>query len=377
MAARRSLRRRVPLARRMLARDRARFSLTVAGVGVAVALVLFLFTVYQGALDEGDAYVASRPVDVWVSNRSSTSLVRSGSFLPASLGIGLETLPGVRRAAPLLRGIATTQIDGEPTTLFLLGIDPGEPVTRPDVVAGRADPGPGEVVVDRALARRHDLEVGDTLRLQEEPFRVAGLSRRTNLVVAGLVFVPLPDAQRLLGLEGAVSHFLVQADPGVPPAVVADTLAERFDELSAVTAARFVRANRLEIRNGVVPLLRAVTLFGALAGCAALTLLLYGGVVERRVDYAVLKAIGARQRDLVRLVLAQAAWAVLAGLAAGVALYGLLAPAFARLVPEIAYGFAPWIAWGTALAAAALGLAAAWLPIHRLRSVWPGEAFRP
>lgn len=367
----------VPLGRRMLAHDRTRFSLTVGGVAVVVALVLFLQTVYQGARQEANAYVASRPVDVWVSHGGATNLVRSASFLPQSLGPGLEILPGVERASPLLRGIASAEIEGDPVTFFLLGIDPDAPATRPNVAAGRASPAPGAVVVDRVLARRHGLSVGDTIRLLGEPFRVAGLGEGTNALVTSFMFATVEDAQRLLGLEDVVSHFLIEAEPGVPAEVVADTLARRFDELSSVVAERFVLANLREIESGVVPLLWAVAIFGALVGGAVLTLLLYAGVVERRADYAVLKAIGASQRQVDGLVLRQAALAVTAGLAAGALLFAVAAPLFQRLVPEIAYGFAPWIGGATVGLAALLGLFAAWLPIRRLRSIWPGEAFRP
>jgi len=368
---------RLPLARRLLARDRARLALTVLGVALTVALVLFLLTVYQGAREEANAYVASRPVDVWVSHRSATSLVRSASFLPADLGRGLETLPGVRRASPLLRGLVAATVGGEPVTLFLLGVHPDAPATRPETAAGRPSPGPGELVVDRAFAARYGLGVGDTVAFGDDGYRVAGLSRGTNAIVVHVAFATLPDAQRLLGLEGVVSHFLVEADPGVPAAVVADTLAARFDELSSVPAEHFALANLREIESGILPLLASVAAFGALAGGAVLALLLYGAVAERRVDYAVLKAIGAGERQVTALVLRQAALAVGAGLAGGALLLVLSAPLFRRLVPEIAFGFAPWIAVVTVGGATLLGLAAAWLPVRRLRRVWPAEAFRP
>lgn len=372
-----SFRSRVPLARRMLARDRARLALTVAGVAVTVALVLFLLTVYQGAREEANAYVASRPVDVWVSHRSATSLVRSASFLPEDLGRGLETLPGVERATPLLRGLVAATAGGEPVTLFLLGVDPAAPATRPEAAAGRDAPRAGELVVDRAFAARYGLGVGDTVRFGDEGFRVAGLSRGTNALVVHVAFATLGDAQRLLGLDGVVSHFLVEADPGIPASVVADTLTRRFEELSSVPADRFVLANLREIEQGILPLLGAVATFGALAGAAFLALLLYGGVAERQVDYAVLKAIGASERQVSALVLRQAGLAVLSGLVAGAFLFLLATPVFHRLVPEITFGLAPWIVATTAGTAVVLGLAAAWLPIRRLRRVWPAEAFRP
>lgn len=367
----------VPLGRRMLWGDRARFFVTAAGVGVVVALLLFLFTVYEGAQAEAIGYVSTRPVDAWVSHRNSTNLVRSVSYLPEDLGLGLETVPGVARASPLLRVIASTRIRGEQATFFIFGIDPASPVTRPEVVAGSAAPGDGELLLDRAFARKHRLGIGDTVRVQDRSFRVAGLSAGTNALVTHFGFSTLDDGQRLLGFDNVASYFLVEAEPGVAPEVVTDSLRRRFDEVNVFTAEQFVRNNVDEMRSGVLPLLWSVTAFGTAAGAAVLTLLLYGAVLERRADYALLKAIGAGHRWIDGLILRQALLVVGGGLAAGVVIFGASAVVFRRLIPEITFGVAPWVVLSTAGVALVLGLAAAWLPIHRLRRVYPGEVFRP
>lgn len=367
----------LPVARRMLTRDGLRSLVTIGGVAVSVALPLLLFSVYAGARSEGNAWVASRPADAWVLHANSRNLVRSVSYLPGSLVDGLPTVPGVERVAPLLRVIASTVIGGRQVTFFVLGIEPGELLTLPEVVEGRAEPGPGEMLLDRTLARKHGLEVGDELAIQGITFRVAGLTAGTNAVVTQFAFATLADAQRLLGFEDIVSYFLVEASPGVSPGVVTDTLRRRFDELNTFTQADFSQNNLDEMRTGVTPLLGAVTLFGAVSGAAILTLLLYGSVLERRVDYALLKAIGAGQGWVDRLILRQALVVVAAGIGGGLALYTVSVPLLRVLVPELATQLEPATVAFTGMGALVLGALASWFPIRRLRDVYPGEVFRP
>ncbi len=371
------MRHRLPVARRLLRRDSVRTGVTVVGVGVAVALPLLLFAVYDGARTEGNAWVASRPAAAWVMHPNSRNLVRSVSYLQADLGVGLETAPGVMRAAPLLRVIASTTVADQQVTFFVLGIDPNEPMTRPEVVEGRATPAPGELLLDRGLARRHGLVVGDSLGIQRLRFRIAGLTTGTNAVVTSFGFATLADAQALLGFEDIVSYFLIEPQPGVTPGVVTDTLRRRFDELNTFTADEFVGNNLEEMDSGVMPLLGAVTGFGAVSGAVVLTLLLYGAALERRSDYALVKAVGARQGWVERLVLRQALLVVGGGILVGFAIYGLALPVLRLAVPDLPAALGPGTAAATVFGAVVLGGLAALLPIRRLRRVHPGEVFRP
>ncbi len=368
---------RVPVGRRMLVHDRARFGLTVAGVGMTVGLVLFLFTVYQGALLEGNGYVAARPVDAWVMHRNSTNLVRSVSYMQEEMAEGLRTIPGVGRVDPLLRVIASTRIRGRRATFFILGIDPRADATRPTVVAGQPTPEPGTLLVDRALAARYGLTMGDSIEVQGLTFRVGGLTSGTNALVTQFAFATLPDAQRLLGFEGIVSYLLVQATSGTTARTVTDTLRARFDELNTFTQAEFSANNVAEMRTGVLPLLWTLTVFGVVVGGVILSLLLYGGVLERREDYALLKAVGAGSRWVDGLVLRQAFFTVVCGLGAGVLVYACAALVARSVMPEIAFAAGPWTVPATVLGALVLGMLAAWLPLWKLRRVYPGEVFRP
>lgn len=371
--------RRVPLGWRMVSRDWIRFFVTVSGCGVALSLMLFLVGVYGGVKTESNGYVESRPTDVWVAQRNTTNLIRSTSFLDLGWRDRLLESPSVGSVAPLLRLITTLTIREHVYTAFVCGVEPGLPATQPTIVEGRGDLAPGEIVVDRAFARRAGIAIGDTLLVQQQPFRVAGISTGTNAVITQFTFISLADARNLLPLPlpDIVSYLLVSARPGVTTAALAADLRSRAPSLTVLTADEFAGNNLDELRTGLLPILATVAGFGGVVGAAVLTLLLYSSILERREDYALLKAIGASRSFLIRLVFRQSLTATAWGYAFGLLTYALLKPVLMQLVPVLTVSL-PWRpAVLIGLTAIAMGLLSAWLPLRRLERIYPGEVFRP
>jgi len=370
--------RRVPLGWRMVSRDWIRFFVTVSGSGVALSLMLFLVGVYGGVKSESNGYVESRPIDVWVAQSNTTNLIRSTSFLDLYWYDTLLESPSVGSVAPLLRLITTLTINGTVYTAFVCGIEPGVPATRPTLTVGSGELAPGEIVVDRAFARRTGLTIGDTLLVQEEPFRVAGISTGTNAVITQFTFISMTDARNLLpkSLRNIVSFLLVAAKPGVSPAALAADLRERAPSLNVFTAEEFSVNNLDEMRTGLLPILATVAVFGGAVGAAVLTLLLYGSMLERREDYALLKAIGASRSFLTLLVFRQCLTVVIWGFGFGLLTYAVMKPVLMQFVPILTISLSWRAATLIGLAAIVMGLLSAWLPLSRLERIYPGEVFR-
>lgn len=366
----------VPLGTRMLTRDPGRFFVTVAGVGVSVALMLFLVGVYGGVRTESNGYVAGRHVTAWVAQRNATNLVRSSSFVRAGRASELEAADGVASVTPILRLITTLRFAGRTYTAFVCGIDPAAAATVPDIAEGRGTLGAREMIVDRALARRAGLSVGDTLVVQGRPFRVSGISTGTNVIISQFTFTRLEDAQELLGFPGVVSFLLVQADRSVSAESVKATLRAAAPDLNVFTADEFTKNNLDELRGGLLPILATVALLGALVGAAVVTLLLYGSILERREDFALVKAIGAGRGFLRLLVLRQSLVVVFCGYFLGLFLYGALQPPVASLVPVLAMSLS--IEWALLIAGVtlAMGASGSLLSMRKLERVYPGEVFR-
>lgn len=366
----------VPLAWRLIVHDRMRFGVTSLGIGVAVMLTLFLLGLYAGVRTECNGYVASRVVDAWVAQDNTTNLIRSASFLRASRADSLRKVPGVIEVSAVLRLITTLDVRGHPTTAFVIGIEPGSTAGRPTVIAGSDTPGRGGMIMDQALARRLGLGIGDSLSVQGRPFRVQGLSIGTNAVITQFTFITLTEARDLLGLQEVTSFLLVRAAPGTDSAALVKGLRASGPGTNVFTAAAFTDNNLAEMRTGLLPILATVAFFGAVVGMAVLTLLLYGSILERREDYALLKAIGAPSGVVTGLIVRQSLVAVGSGLVLALVGYLACAPLALRLVPALVLSLSPLTFVIVAAAALLMGLVGAVLPLRRVNRIYPAEAFR-
>ncbi|HUR81422.1 MAG TPA: ABC transporter permease [Thermoanaerobaculia bacterium] len=351
----------VPLARRLLLRNRGGFVVTTAGVAATVSLLLFLFAVHAGVKDGSTRYVRTAGVDVWIAQKGSDNILKSSSFLPASLAERVRKMNGVRDASPLVRVIAKGEVRGRLTsTLFLFGFDPRTRLGAPE----NAPPlRPGEIVLDEAFARKYALRAGDEISIQRKAFRIVGLSEGTNALVSQFGFVCFDDGAAILGLKDTASFIVVRGALHSLPG---------YD---VYTNDEFVRHHEEEMDSGVLPVFAAAAIFGAAVGGFIVALMLYSSALERREDYATLKALGAGQGYLLRLVIAQALLVTLAGCIAGALFTAIITPLLLRLVPAITLRYSPMFVL-VLPAALLIGAMAAAAPLRVLRRIYPGEVFR-
>jgi len=118
--------------------------------------------------------------------------------------------------------------------------------------------------------------------------------------------------------------------------------------------------------------------FGALALVLA-AVGIYGvmaySVANRTNEIGIRLALGAQQRQVLTMVLREATWMSVAGIAVGLG----AALVLARLVQSMLYGLRANDPWSLGMGAGLLflvGIAASWLPAHRAASIEPMEALR-
>lgn len=369
-------RRGVPLGARLIVLDRMRFAITAAGIGCAVALMLFLVALHDGVRIEANGYITSRPVHAWITQDNTTSFIKSSSFLLAAGSAAIASVEGVEEVTPIIRVITTMAFGDERVSVILLGIDAGSPAGRPSLTEGSMLAAAGDLVVDRAFARTRGLALGDSVLMQGRRFRVVGLSEGTNAVMTQFAFVGLDDARALLGIPQLASFFLVRAKAEVSADSLVARLEGRLPGTNVFTRDAFASNNLRESQGGLLPILVTVATLGGIVALAVLSLLLYGAILEQRETFAVLKAIGASDRVLARVVIFQSLAAVASGLAFGLAAYVICAPLIVRIVPVLALS----LSWQAALAVAglvtAIGLVGALLPLRRVATIHPAELFR-
>jgi putative ABC transport system permease protein len=180
----------------------------------------------------------------------------------------------------------------------------------------------GAVVMAAATAERLRIAANGRFELN-----VAGRAEQAVLMArdpvrAGrenLLLTDIAQAQEWLGLIGRLSRIELRVPPGpLGDAQLARLRASLPPDVELAAAQQRSRAN-LDMIRAFTTDLTAMSLLALLVGMFLIYNAVSFAVLQRRRTFAVLRGLGARQRDILRLVLAEAAFLGLAGSLCGLA----------------------------------------------------------
>ena len=305
---------------RNLFRRRARTLLTATGLAVAIAAVLDLV---------GIAWNFERSfLTLFVGKGIDLVVVRAGSATSSpvrsirSLAIGSAPWTGSLRLAPSLMDtvgfeqahIASALINGwESGSLLFRGLH---------LLEGRTfGPGDGNVaLLGACLALNLGKKVGDDLDVAGEPFRVIGVYEGDSLFESGALIVPLATLQRMMGREGQVTGFVIQARSPDPVAIadLRKRIEAEFPGVAATPARDYVQRD-VQIRLAKV-MAWATTVLALLLGSVGMLNTMIMAVFERTQEIGVLRALGWRRSRVLRLILGESVCLGLFGAALGMVL---------------------------------------------------------
>jgi putative ABC transport system permease protein len=357
-------------------RESMRFALTAGGLACAVVLTVFLVGVYRGAVQGSLRYIEGVDAQVWVGRRGSWNLMRASGVLTRTNRDSVLAVPGVRSAEPILAALLPAEVGGVRRTLLVIGMDLDAEAARPrSLVAGHAIPQDKEIVLDQAFARRAGLALGDTFALAGHEVHVSGVTRGTNLLVTQYAFVSRAELLHAVGVTDRATFLLVRTAPG-EAARVARAITERVTNVEAFDRATFIANNRREIESGFLPILWAIAVLGIVVGGSVVALMTYAAVLEKRADYVLLGAIGARPATRFGVVLQQAVLAAAAGGGAAIVALAALERGLPSIIPEIEFRLDPGITLVALVGAVAMAALGALIPGRLATRLPPLEALR-
>jgi ABC-type antimicrobial peptide transport system permease subunit len=367
---------RIPVARRMLWHQPLRTSAAAFAVAASTTLLLFLDGVKRGVLVGAASYAGQSAVDVWIARRGTENLIRSSSIVSAALARELHRDSMVAGVGPVIRVFVRLERGPARLTLLGMGYDPEAGAGGPPfVTAGASAPTDG-VILDRGAAHRLGAAVGDTVRMNGVPVVVRGLSAGTNLLGTQLVFANLETLAALAGAEGQYSFYAVRLTRAGDTLAFAERWERRHPETRVFTRAVFARNSLDEVYAGFQPIIASLGAQGGIVAAAVVALILYGRVLERRTELALLVALGGTPGYLRRVVFAQALWLAVSGIVAGLLVTAAIGAAVTRWLPAMTFGYAPGAMMGSILIVLLAAAVGAGLPLIQLRAIEPAEVFR-
>ncbi len=294
------------------------FLIAVVGVGLVLALALGMSGLADGFHAEVASTVDAVGATSWVMAPAAQGrLTAFAAFPEADVG-AVAREPGVHRASPVL--FAPEQVvrvagSAMPQTVNLMGVQPGG-LGAPQVVAGHGLSGPGQAVVDSKLRA----PVGSVLIQGGHPYDVVGVvDDRTMdggipIVYMGLATVqravtggrPLVTAVATTGTPTAAPGGLVAL---APSAVITDTVSALGSAVSSIDNTRSLMW---------------------LIAAAIVASMLYVAALERKRDFAVLKALGSSSRTLFLSLVVEAVVVTLFAAILAEVLSLFMAPLFAQ-----------------------------------------------
>ena len=160
-------------------------------------------------------------------------------------------------------------------------------------------------MLGRVLALNLGKKVGDDLDVAGEPFRVIGIFESDSLFESGALIVPLATLQRMMGREGQVTGFVIQARSPDPVAIAGlrKRIEAEFPGVAATPARDHVQRD-VQIRLARV-MAWATTVLALMLGSVGMLNTMIMAVFERTQEIGVLRALGWRRSRVLRLILGE------------------------------------------------------------------------
>jgi len=375
--------------------------LAALAIAVGIAAVILLTSIGQGlrefVLAEFSEFGTNLIiVTPGVVNTAGTSIGMFGTVRPLTIddAIAVRRAPHVLKTNPATDGNAEIVANGKRRRITVYGMTPewpevGHMRVRIGTFLPRDDlhaPRPLAVLGSRAKTELFGASnpLGKQVVIGSYRFRVVGVMESKGQFLGmdldDTVFIPTARALELFNREGTTGFHLTY-DPRVPPERVIEGARRIIRQRHGRDDVTFTTQEKMiDVLGSVLGVLTFAV--GALGGIS----LLVGGVGiltimtiavgERTSEIGLLRAIGAREGDVLLLFLGEAALLAAIGGAAGFAIGVTIAQVLSLIVPSLPVS-TPW--WFAALAegiAIVVGLAAGVVPARLAARMQPVEALR-
>jgi putative ABC transport system permease protein len=375
---------RLSLAWQILANDKGRTALAVAGVFLAILLV-FVQLGFFTAVPRGGMLLYDRTrFDLLIASSGYQYQVQPGEFPLRQLDRA-KTAPEVALAAPVYFGSAKWRSgeDGKAPDVFVIGLDPqvpifdSEDINRQLSLLNRAD----TILVDNATRPMFGhLKAGRVVEIESDKLKIGGdYILGTGFMGLGVILISAKNFVRLFPFRNLdqVNLGLIQLKPGVDPDRAAASLRKLLGSDIRVFTRPELEAHETSYwttRTSVGLLFGSGLIISFIVGVMVVYQILATQVSRQLPQFATLKAVGYGDGFLAGTVVTMALLIVLAGffpaLAAASGVYEVIREE--TLLPAEMSQTRIAVVFGASLAMAA---ASALLSMSSLRRADPADLF--
>jgi putative ABC transport system permease protein len=352
------------IARRNLLEDRTRFIVAQAGILFAVSLVTIQLGILRGFTRSTAMLIEYSRADLWVSHKEMVYLELTSS-LPAEMLSVATQVPGVQNAEVLMmRSGRWREPRGELSTVRIWGFNPDGQLFAGWPVQGQVSQlnQPYKVIIDAASLSSLDVsKVGDRATIGNLPVEIVALAQDTKSnassayaytsletanaygnaeLNSAITCTRKPDGglscnnqfssktgnqpgttpaaappPRRLNLGDPISYILIKAKPGEDLNQVKQRLLQALPDTAVYTKAEMSQRTRnyWEQRTSIGFILGLGAGISFIVGMVIVGQILYASVADHIREFGTLKAMGAANIVVYRVIVEQALWMAVLG----------------------------------------------------------------
>ncbi|WP_295676255.1 ABC transporter permease [uncultured Mucilaginibacter sp.] len=363
--------------------DKAKSIGVIVGILISTFLigqqlgVFFFLTGLMGSL------ATNVKADIWVVDSKTDDVNQLGKLDIRTLR-AVQGLSGVKEAFPILiTGASCNYNNGTSGAITLIGVDISKLNTVLDsgkIIAGK----PADLQMDGAVSAEffEKKNIGDNINLGTD-FEINGKRAFFALQTKGFrgfgssISVTSIERARFYSNQSVnnISAVLVKLVPGTNADDVVARINSTISGVRAWPSQKLAKSTIKKIlgSSGIALSTGTLIIFALIAGFFIIGLTMYSSALDRLKDYGTLKAIGAGNGYIRRLILTQAMFFAIAGFVIGM----LLLEGFRMGVAKsgLIFGFSPLVISGMFLTIALISLGGASFALRRISSVEPAAVF--
>lgn len=398
------------LAARNLSHRRTRSLLTIIGIFIGIAAVVALISLSSGLNNVITAEFQKLGADKIIimstaGGRISSPFASELSAHPLTTDDvnNLKKIKGVKLVGALLVKSASVEYAGEVKNSFAFGIPLGREkqmlaeTLAHELASGRdfkSSDGYAAIIGSYAADGyfKKKIRPGDKIAINGKDFEVIGVLKSVGRRIDDeAIYIPLETARELFNEQKLVSMIIVQVQAGVSPAAVGEKISEKMrrsrnekkgEEAFVVQTPEQLAATFNAILGAIQVVVIGIAAISLLVGGIGIMNTMYTSVLERTKEIGVMKAIGARNSDVMLLFLTESGmlglFGGIIGVAIGVSLaYGAQVAAQQILGTTLLQAsFAPEIIGGALAFSFLVGAVSGVLPARHAASLKPVDALR-
>jgi putative ABC transport system permease protein len=331
------------LAYKLLVNDRAKFQALVGGITFSTFLMVQMTSLFVGILTRASSTVLNIGAKVWVMDPAVNS-VQNSIGMPDYVIDFVRSTKGVKYAVPLYSAGALVKLrNGNYQPVSVIGLDDATLYGRPALEQG----GIADIFAENGFLVVHDAEfgklgnpsIGTEFELNDHRAVIVGIAAVASSGLYGLptLYTTYSRAVQYIPSARFTTAFILIEPKGAADIPFIKSRVQSLGYL-ALTADEFVtRVGKwftFQTGGGMNMLMMATISF--IVGLSISGQTFYTFILENEDKFGALKAIGAKGRELVAMILFQATFTAFTGLGLGIGLCTILV-ALARLrLPDYA-----------------------------------------